>query len=890
MMQLITCKTCGGSVVKQGNYYVCESCGNKWIGDLSNDVHAVERVNAWQALRECDFEKASELFEAIIVKDNTNHEAYWGRALALNGIIYVNDVRENKKVPTCNNITEGSFLADKDVKKAIDLAPDEIKASYKNQADYIEKIRIEWIEKASKEPPYDVFISFKDSDRENGIDRTQDSYDAQELYTSLVDLGYKVFFSRVSLRDKVSEHYEPYIYNAIKTAKVMIVFGEKPEYFSSTWIKNEWSRFRARIEKGEKHKNALVVVTKNMNASDLPVALKSRQALNMSDITFFETLKKHIKRVIDESKQGVRLDKIEIKGGQISKKVTSLEVNTIQTREIGAGATAKTDITEKQTLKLVETYMNMGQWDDAEKLVDDVLFRNGSSAGARWKQLLIKNRVTNITDFASKIVKMNVNELKIIDQILSQANQEMATGILDLLYSSYNGGISDWQYCEILKIILPYQYKNREQKIKYAFGFAIVSSAKKTFELLLSTIESDDVDVYIDLNLQYANKAKNSADKIECLNRILKVDEGNIDALRLLLYAQLENNENSKIVLKTFETLLKYSNNSKSEISNILYWLALNINSADDCLLARQVLRYSSEDIAVYKKELIDLSESMISRSFFEDAEYFSKLILSFDAENTTAYWNICLIKTHSTKEANIVQSDILLGSLPEFNKYLTLVSEARQSICIKLKIEQEKTIKQREEARVAEIRRQQIEAERKRKLIEEKQRQARIERETKAIAKRKANISMISIILPYIMLISGIVLLLVNDFDESKALIILLPIVYSIVCIIINYRLEEGLVFFEDVYAPIIKYAWSKNGVWLWLIFLAPILLAILGGSVFLFENACGLSDDDRWQWKLLWAAFFLPLILGLYIILPLYILFAPVITGYLVYCRKVG
>ena len=23
----------------------------------------------------------------------------------------------------------------------------------------------------------------------------------------------------------------------------MIVFGEKPEYFSSTWIKNEWSRF-----------------------------------------------------------------------------------------------------------------------------------------------------------------------------------------------------------------------------------------------------------------------------------------------------------------------------------------------------------------------------------------------------------------------------------------------------------------------------------------------------------------------------------------------------------------------------------------------------------------------------------------------------------------------
>ena len=47
-------------------------------------------------------------------------------------------------------------------------------------------------------------------------------------------------------------------------------------------------------------------------------------------------------------------------------------------------------------------------------------------------------------------------------------------------------------------------------------------------------------------------------------------------------------------------------------------------------------------------------------RSFFEDAEYFSKLILSFDAENSAAYWNICLIKTHSTKETKIIKKRIL--------------------------------------------------------------------------------------------------------------------------------------------------------------------------------------------------------------------------------------
>jgi len=302
------CKTCGGPVNRVGNYYVCEYCRNKWEIDSGNDIHAVDRANAWSALRDGDFEKATELFENIIVKDTNNHEAYWGRALALGGIVYVTDLNENKKVPTCNNITENSFVDNKDVQKAISLAPVDIADEYKQQAEYIEKVRLEWLEKASKEPAYDVFISFKDSDRENGLERTQDSIDAQDLYNALVAEGYRVFFSRISLRDKVSEQYEPYIYNAIKTAKVMIVFGEKAEYFNSVWIKNEWSRYKTRIEKGEKHKNSLVVVYKNMNPGDLPVVLKSRQCLNASDMTFLSDLTRHIKRVVEASEKNVHLE------------------------------------------------------------------------------------------------------------------------------------------------------------------------------------------------------------------------------------------------------------------------------------------------------------------------------------------------------------------------------------------------------------------------------------------------------------------------------------------------------------------------------------------------------------------------------------------------------
>lgn len=292
------CKSCGGDVRREGNYYVCNFCGSRWTIDADSDVHVIDRANAWGALRDYDFERAVELFEYIIAKEPKNHEAYWGRALADSGIVYVTDLNESKKVPTCNNIRETSFIDSKDVKKAISLAPADIAASYKEQAERIESIRTEWLKKASKEPPYDVFICFKDSDREHNVERTEDSYDAQELYYALTSKGYKVFFSRVSLRNKIAEHYEPYIYNALKTAKVMIVFGEKPEYFRAVWVKNEWNRFRASIERGEKDKNSLVVAYKGMDPADLPAGLRSRQCLNAADITFLDDLKSHIDKIL----------------------------------------------------------------------------------------------------------------------------------------------------------------------------------------------------------------------------------------------------------------------------------------------------------------------------------------------------------------------------------------------------------------------------------------------------------------------------------------------------------------------------------------------------------------------------------------------------------------
>jgi len=687
-MEQMICKTCGGPLKRAGNCYVCEYCRNKWEIDRSDDIHAVDRAVAWSALRDGDFEKATSLFEEHILKASENHEAYWGRALAVSGITYVTDLNEHKKVPTCNNITEESFLEQKDVQKAISLAPSDIAETYRAQAEQIERIRAEWLGKASREPAYDVFLSFKDSDREHGVERTQDSIDAQDLYNALVAEGYRVFFSRISLRDKIAEQYEPYIYNAIRTAKAMIVFGEKPEYFSSVWIKNEWSRFKARIEKGEKHKNSLIVVYKNMNPGDLPIVLRTRQCMNAADMTFLSDLSRHIKRVIAESAQTAHLERIEIRGGQVAKKATRIENDAIRIREIGLGAVAETDISEKQRFDLLRSYIMGKQWEDAKSMAEEILFNNPTYAEAIWAQLMIKHSVQSNEALLKKLHTFTDEDFGAVEKTLNCAGQDYAAELLNLLYRA-GEWVNEEACLKLLRTILPYNYLNRENMIRKAFDVAIQKSRFSVFCLLLTTLPSDAVDAYISYHLAYARQTVNSEHKHQCLEQVLKVDGGNIEALEMRFDLQ-SLTAPVDVLIKTFEEILKYTKDTDERVRSVLGRLVQSLNSERQCAVAEQVLKYYVGELSEIADLLIELADRMISRGFFDRARYLYQLVLSVIPDESRAYWGICLAKARATSERNILVSDISLKQIPEYAKYLTLVDEARRQKCFALAKQQQ--------------------------------------------------------------------------------------------------------------------------------------------------------------------------------------------------------
>ena len=84
--------------------------------------------------------------------------------------------------------------------------------------------------------------------------------------------GRRVFFARITLEDKAGQQYEPYIFAALNSTKVMIVVGTSARNFNAVWVKNEWSRFLALMKKDKK--KLLLPCYRDMDPYDLRTALR----------------------------------------------------------------------------------------------------------------------------------------------------------------------------------------------------------------------------------------------------------------------------------------------------------------------------------------------------------------------------------------------------------------------------------------------------------------------------------------------------------------------------------------------------------------------------------------------------------------------------------------
>ncbi len=302
-MAIFKCKMCGGTIeFNEGDTIgVCDSCGTKQtLPRLDSDrkTNLYDRANHFR--RNNEFDKAMSIYESILNEDPTDAEAYWSIVLCRYGIEYVEDPATHRRVPTVNRAQFTSIFDDEDYKSALKNADALQRSIYEDEAKTINEIQKGILEISAKEEPFDVFICYKETDA-NGR-RTPDSVLATDLYHQLTNEGFKVFFSRITLEDKLGTAYEPYIFAALNSAKAMVVLGTKPEHFNAVWVKNEWSRYLALIKTGAK--KTLIPAYRDMDPYDLPEEFSHLQAQDMSKLGFMQDLIRGIKKIVrtDEPK------------------------------------------------------------------------------------------------------------------------------------------------------------------------------------------------------------------------------------------------------------------------------------------------------------------------------------------------------------------------------------------------------------------------------------------------------------------------------------------------------------------------------------------------------------------------------------------------------------
>ena len=301
-MAVFKCKMCGGDldVVDGMSVAECEYCGTKQtLPKLNDNEKEIMYDRAGHFRRNNEFDKAMRIYEKILDVDNTDAEAYWSLVLCEYGIEYVEDPSTHKRVPTVNRAQFTSVFMNENYKSAIKYADAYQRSIYEEEAKTIDNIQKGILAISQNEEPFDIFICYKETDA-NGR-RTHDSVLANDLYHQLTQEGFKVFFSRITLEDKLGTAYEPYIFAALNSAKVMVVIGTKPEYFNAVWVKNEWARFLAQIKNGAD--KILIPAYKDMDPYDLPEEFSNLHAQDMSKLGFMQDLIRGVKKITQKDKK-----------------------------------------------------------------------------------------------------------------------------------------------------------------------------------------------------------------------------------------------------------------------------------------------------------------------------------------------------------------------------------------------------------------------------------------------------------------------------------------------------------------------------------------------------------------------------------------------------------
>lgn len=298
-MSRLVCSTCGAELVlERKNLYVCPYCGNHYSVE-KNDPPS-ETLRLANACRESfDFAKAESLYLSLAKSnpDGDLSDVYWGLFLLEQRCVFEDDERGNR-FPSFYDIVPYDIEQSQYLKLAVKNAEvhgeSEKAESYRTLAKRMQQLKLKYQTIKRTVKPYDIFICFKKNTAQNAV--TPDYKLAYELYNRL-SKNYNVFFSERSLNNIVVREYEPNIYYALYTSKIMLLLCSRRDYIDAQWVRNEWSRYREISKNSAESKVIIPIFVDGFMPDFLPDELRSCQGVR-ADVNLMANLSEMIAGIV----------------------------------------------------------------------------------------------------------------------------------------------------------------------------------------------------------------------------------------------------------------------------------------------------------------------------------------------------------------------------------------------------------------------------------------------------------------------------------------------------------------------------------------------------------------------------------------------------------------
>lgn len=639
------CQCCGGALrKKEGNVYVCEMCKSEF--ELQERISEEDQIALQQARLHRNalrFEEAQENYDVVLQKNPNHAEANFGAFLCEYGIIYEQDYDGITWIPTCHRLSE---------------CPVEQSAYYRNltesdkkKADQIEQLRLAILEKVKKIEPYDVFICYKATDEKNGVKTpTKETRWAHDIYDTFThELGLKVFFAEKSLETTNTE-YEPHIYAALRSSKLMILLAANIDHVNAPWVKNEWKRYVKYIREGEE--KTIRVLHDALDMYTMPKELQKTQGIDHNASTWMGNLKKAAEEIFEKTPEIKRkeLETITYTRREVSK--NNVEKRTLQKIEKTA-----VPASEGTKIKMAEDLMQMRKFPAATNTLQSVLAANRACSKAYYNLFLIEQGCINDQEFIAS--RKTVTDFTNFEAALASGNKDECAAYLKMLHARVQADPQPALFDEY--IALP----GVTQKQIDELALAVYDAAAKMknpalFDCAIKAI--NDTDTYIHYNCEFGKimfpKLGAAAEKY--FDAVLAVDEGHQESLLYKLMSEAGVKSEAEFCQwcmdsNDYTELEKiYSYGYFARLSDMLFTAASNevkktktsarlekaLNLADFIL---QITPNSRNKLFITRME--NIKDSLFEAEHYEYINKYLEQLLAINPNNDYTYFERLMVK-----------------------------------------------------------------------------------------------------------------------------------------------------------------------------------------------------------------------------------------------------